>query len=206
LEFNMSNIPTSWGNKNIDGKIPTDINNGAVGYDVFASDDSNIAAAIDNDATTSVTFNGNNVSLQWDATLSGTNALTINMFTITSAFDYQKFNKIQLLGSDNGNKWTSLCSVNNQLFQYRYQTKQYSFDTTKNYNHYKLVLVMDTNVQLAEVQLLTSDYIPHHKNSNNNTLWIVLGTVGALVVAGGIALAITIPLRIRKKRQTKLEN
>jgi hypothetical protein len=53
-----------------------------------------------------VNFNSSNVNLYWkrQSELGDSDTLIINMLTLTSAVENQKFNTIKILGSDNGDK------------------------------------------------------------------------------------------------------
>ncbi|MDR2369608.1 MAG: GH92 family glycosyl hydrolase [Mycoplasmataceae bacterium] len=198
LSFNMSPTPTNWGAKTI---IPTspntviDVTNNGV---ITSTDDTDVTPLTNHNSNDMVNFSSRHVTLFWQRKSTINNTLIINMLMLTSTMDNQKFNTIKILGSDDAKNWKILATYNNQNFPYAQQTREFSFDANKNYQNYQIQLTMDTNVSLAELQLLESDYQPYQHSTNNQWIWIGI-TIGITVF--GTTLTIITVWRIKRNRK-----
>ncbi|MFL5801171.1 MAG: glycoside hydrolase domain-containing protein, partial [Roseiflexaceae bacterium] len=94
-------------------------------------------------------------------------AIAVMHYALTSANDAPERDPRDwaLLGSQDGQNWTTLDTQTDQLFDSRFQTKEYRFANTTPYLYYRLNItrnrgVTTTIIQLAELQLSNGDTTP----------------------------------------------
>ncbi len=83
----------------------------------------------------------------------------ITRYALTSANDFpgRDPKNWTLQGSTDGTNWTNLDSRTNETFPQRFQTKEYKFDNSTAYQHYRLDITANSGepmIQLAELRLL----------------------------------------------------
>lgn len=174
IEFSMGSEPSRFGVRAKDAppSLTTDDHLGTPAHDVTGgsagtasatglADGSDAKALFDDSTKASAKFNTRTPTISYRLEKA---RQRVSMYTLTSGSDDGDPTSWILQGSRDGKSWTNLDRRHDESFPWRKQTRPFTIDRPGVYSHYRLVVHHATDkVQLAQIQLLSTDDRPHRR-------------------------------------------